>query len=92
MQQQKISTSGGIMAVYEKETKKSADIVMEQAVKFFAGSPPGMTITNQDKCCVSFEGGGGFVNVEVTPKDKGATINLETREWDYWAQRFLEKL
>jgi hypothetical protein len=80
------------MAVYEKETKKGADTVMEQAIKFFAGSPPGMTIKSQDKSCATFEGGGGYVNVTVTAKDKGATINLETREWDYWAKKFLEKL
>ena len=80
------------MAVYEKQTKQSADKVMEKAVKFFAGKPPGLKIKAQDKCCAEFEGGGGFVNINVSAKDKGSTVNLETREWDYWAQKFLEKL
>jgi hypothetical protein len=80
------------MAVYEKQAKQTADKVMEKAIKFFAGSPPGLKIKAQDDCCVEFEGGGGYVNVTVSAKDKGSVINLETREWDYWAQKFLEKL
>jgi hypothetical protein len=80
------------MAVYEKQSKNSAEKVMEKAIKFFAGSPPGLTIKTQESNFAAFEGGGGFVNVEVVKKDKGSTVNIETREWDYWAQKFLEKL
>jgi hypothetical protein len=80
------------MKVIEKQSKESAEKVIGKAVKFFAGSPPGLKIKSQDACCVEFEGGGGFVNVEVTVKGKGSTVEIETREWDYWVAKFLTEL
>jgi hypothetical protein len=82
------------MAVYSKESKHSAQQVIDKAVKFFTSKPLHLKSQEiKDGCpCASFEGGGGFVNVTASDKGKGSEVNLETREWDYWVQHFLEEI
>jgi hypothetical protein len=42
--------------------------------------------------CARFEGGGGHVLVQLCKVDAGVEVERETREWDYDAKQFLEKI
>jgi len=82
------------MAAYSKDSKHSAQQVIEKAVKFFGSKPLHLKTRDvKDDClCASFEGGGGFVNLTASDKAKGSEVNLETREWDYWVEKFMEEI
>jgi hypothetical protein len=40
----------------------------------------------------TFEGGGGGVAVNACPDQKGATVEIESREWDYQAKEFIRQI
>ncbi len=81
------------MVRYEKETRRSPDEVMERALKFFGPQGLGMTVEEQGDCCLYFSGGGGYVQVQLARAEKNRTlVTVESREWDYQALRFLEKV
>jgi hypothetical protein len=82
------------MIVYEVKTKKSIETVKEKAEKFFGTDGLGMKITNDDPCCISFSGGGGFVGINFSEdkNDKKITVELQSREWDYQVNKFTELL
>ncbi|MCX7855661.1 MAG: hypothetical protein N2556_06765 [Anaerolineae bacterium] len=81
------------MARYSKDTRKSPDQVLERALAFFGPSGLGMTVEEQNECCLFLTGGGGYVLVQIELGESGRTsVILETREWDYQAMRFLEIL
>ena len=46
----------------------------------------------RNPCCISFEGAGGYVAVSVVDKDNHRTVDVESREFEYQAKRFLETL
>ncbi|MCK5559904.1 MAG: hypothetical protein KAJ51_04900, partial [Thermoplasmata archaeon] len=57
-----------------------------------------MKLIKRNKCCLSFEGGGGHVTVAAARcKPDRTDVDLETREWDYhpsanvWAQLLQSK-
>jgi len=74
-----------------KESKLAPAAVVEKAVEFFGPSGQGMTILDQDHCCVRFEGGGGFVSVQSADLEgeKGSQVTIEGREWDYQIKQFV---
>jgi hypothetical protein len=45
-----------------------------------------------NRCCICFEGGGGYVAVSVVEESKMRTVDVETREFEYQVTRFLETL
>jgi hypothetical protein len=49
-------------------------------------------VTEQNPCCFSFAGGGGYVSVTVSAGEKKTTVELETREWDYQVQQFMREI
>ena len=80
------------MARYSLETKKSAKEVIERAVAFFGERGLGLSVVEQNSCCVTLEGGGGHVSVTANPGEKKTVVDLETREWDYHVRRFMSEL
>jgi hypothetical protein len=42
--------------------------------------------------CVHFEGGGGHVSVTVSLADRKTSVDLATREWDYFVKLFARKI
>jgi hypothetical protein len=46
----------------------------------------------RNPCCISFEGAGGYVAVSVVDKDKYRIADVETREFEYQVERFLETI
>jgi hypothetical protein len=43
-------------------------------------------------CCISFSGAGGYLTVTVVEDAGGREVDVETREFEYPARRFLEGL
>jgi hypothetical protein len=74
------------------ESKLSPEEVIKWAVKFFGPEGYGLEVTEQDNCCGQFEGGGGGVRVIASTAEKGSTVDIESREWDYQAKEFIGKI
>lgn len=80
------------MMKISKKSKKSSEEVIKRAVKFFGPGGYGLKVLEEGSCCANFEGGGGGVNITVTEEKKGSSVDIESREWDYQARAFLEKI
>jgi hypothetical protein len=75
-----------------KESKLSAEQVLERAVKFFGEGGVGLDLTSQSENFVRFAGGGGSVVVEVKAGSKRTEVDILSVEWDYQAKQFLKKI
>jgi hypothetical protein len=73
---------------YGIETELKTSEVLDLAEGYFGVGGLGLERTSRDDCCVSFEGGGGLVIVTVIEGEK-TSVDLETREWDYHAKKFM---
>lgn len=79
------------MARYGKDSKRKTATILEEAVKFF-GDEWGLALEQQTQTRVLFTGGGGHVSVQVNETDQGSDVELETREWDRQAEKFLRRI
>lgn len=77
------------MPLYSVKTKKSPGKVVEQAKAYFGEEGLGLSISEENPCCVTFEGGGGYVSVTASQQEGKTEVELETREWDYHVQKFM---
>ena len=69
------------MIVLGKETKKKRDELLKKAKSFFGPGGEGLTISSEGNCCITFDGGGGFVTVTITEEESGHTrIKVESRK------------
>ena len=75
-----------------KQTKLDREEVIDRAAKFFGKDGEGLEETERNPCCISFEGVGGYVLVSIVDDEDGKkrTVDLETREFEYQAKRFLD--
>ncbi len=73
-------------------TKRNPDEVVKKALEFFGSGSYGLRVTKQTDTCVSFEGGGGGITVTACTDDKGTSVDLETREWEYQVKEFARKI
>ena len=69
-------------------TKNKPEVVVRKALGFFGPGGYGLNITGQSDSCAYFEGGGGGVSVTTCADDKGTSVELETREWEYQVKEF----
>jgi len=78
----------------EKSSKLAQSEVMDKAVAHFGPGGLELEVTERAECCARFEGGGGYVFVQVGEgKDgKGSQVEVEGREWDYHIKRFLTRI
>ena len=74
------------------QTKLGPEEVIDRASKCFGKGGEGLQETMRNSCCIVFRGGGGFVSISIYDEEKKRTVDVETREFDYQANRFLEKL
>ncbi len=73
-------------------TKLSPEEAIKRAVEFFGPSGYGLEVKSEAADCAYFEGGGGGVNVTACTEDKGTSVELESREWDYQVREFIGKI
>ena len=90
------SRQGVAMARYGKTTKLTPkDVVLQAREHFGPEGELGLPISNESWNEVTFEGGGGSVAITALPRagTVGPTeVEILSREYDYWAERFLGKL
>ena len=79
---------------YSVNTKLTAKKVIEAALKYFGEGGLGLELTSQGTDCITFQGGGGHVEVTTCPKEgeKRLEVQILTREWDYQVQEFIGKI
>jgi hypothetical protein len=80
------------MPVYSVRTKKSPEEVVERARDYFGEGGLGLSVTVEDPCCITFEGGGGHVSVTASQEVDKTELVLETREWDYHVKTFMRQV
>jgi hypothetical protein len=73
-------------------TKSKPEELVKKALEFFGPGGYGLKVTEQNDTCASFEGGGGGVSVIACTDDKGTSVDLETREWEYQVKEFAKKI
>jgi hypothetical protein len=80
------------MIVISTETNKSQNEIIDFAVKFFSKNM-GLKITEQNPCCLIFgEMYQNYVMVTLNQKDSIFEVKVESREYDYFAKRFIEEI
>lgn len=75
-----------------KQTRLKPVQILEQAANYFGKDGLGLEEKEQNPCCVHFEGAGGYISINIVDEDKHRDVEVESREWDYQAKRFLEKI
>jgi len=72
-----------------KSTRLTATEIIDKAAAYFGDGGEGLAEKERGMCCVSFEGGGGYVAVSVTEDDKRRVVDVESREFEYQVKHFL---
>ncbi len=77
------------MISISKKTGKSRNIIRKSIDTYFGESGLGLNQSKPQNYCAYFEGGGGFVAVEILDEDDNRVINIQSREWEYHVKQFL---
>jgi hypothetical protein len=76
----------------ECKTKLSQEEALERVRRFFGKGGLGLELADEAPQCLSFVGGGGYVNATVCPEEAQTRIDLVTQEWDYQVKKFASSL
>ena len=83
---------GGAMLRFSRNTRLTRDKIMAKAEKFFGLEGEWLVEKDRSPCCVSFVGGGGYLVITIIEEQKMRVVDVETKEFDFQAKRFLELL
>ena len=75
-----------------KQTRLQPADIIDRASDYFGEGGEALEEKALNLCCISFEGGGGYVSVSIVDEDKHRIVDVEAREFEYQAKRFLGKL
>ena len=75
-----------------KQTRLASKEIIDQASKYFGKDGERLEEKERNPCCISFEGGGGYVSILISDQEKHRMVDVETREFDYQSKQFLAKL
>ncbi len=75
-----------------RETKLSPEKIKQKTKDFFGDKGLKLELTEEVNDCLSFAGGGGYVTVTISPKDKKNLVEIVTMEWEYQVKEFIGKL
>jgi hypothetical protein len=75
-----------------KKSRLKPDEILGKASRYFGKGGEGLDETERGPCCVSFSGAGGYVTVTVTEGGGQREVDVESREFEYQAKRFLESV
>ena len=83
----------------EVESKLSQQEVADKARDFFGPEGWGMKVVEFADCCARFEGGGGQVYVQTSPRrdedgqvQPGSRVEIQGREWEHQVKEFLGQI
>jgi len=72
-----------------RHTRLTPENVIGRASDFFGEGGEALTERQRHSCCITFEGAGGYVTVSVVQEDSYRIVEVEAREFEYQAKRFL---
>ena len=75
-----------------KKSRLDPDEILVKALRYFGKDGEGSDETERGACCVSFSGAGGYVTVAVSERSDLREVDVETREFEYQAKRFLDSV
>lgn len=75
-----------------KTLRLSPEEIITRASQFFGKGGEGLLEMERGACCISFSGAGGHVTVLVSELDNHRTVDVESKEFDYQAKKFLQSL
>ena len=75
-----------------KDSRLAPDRVLETAERFFGPGGLGLDVVYRREDTLLFEGGGGSVAVQACPANGGSAVNVDAREWEQPAERFLSEI
>lgn len=75
-----------------KRTGLVPEEVIKRALKFFGKGGEELEEKERNRCCISFEGGGGYVSIAIVDEEKRSIVDVETREFEYQTKRFMQTL
>lgn len=75
-----------------KATRWDVPRVIEAAERFFGPAGIGLTERERGPCGIVFAAADGYVAVEVVDAETGRRVEVESREYEYHAERFLATL
>lgn len=76
----------------EIETNLSQKDACNAVKSYFGTGGLGLQLDQEGPDCLSFTGGGGFVNASICCPSEGKTkIELKSKEWDQQVKAFAEK-
>lgn len=81
------------MGRYSVKTKLSPEEVVKKAKAYFGEGGTGLEVTEEGACCISFEGGGGFISVSMdadAEESELTEVELTTREWTFDVKQFMK--
>ncbi|NWF56590.1 MAG: hypothetical protein HXY45_17520 [Syntrophaceae bacterium] len=76
----------------EGKTKLNPEETLKRLKKYFGKGGQGLEVAEEGVSCISFSGGGGYVNATVCPEAGKTRVNLVAKEWEYQAKEFLSQL
>lgn len=80
-----------MIRISKKSRLKPAEIIAKASLYFGKGGE-GLDETERGPCCVSFSGAGGHVTVTVVEENNQREVDVESREFEYQAKRFLQSI
>jgi hypothetical protein len=75
-----------------KQTRLKPEQILLQAIHYFGKDGLGLEEKEQNPCCIYFEGAGGYISINIHDDDRYRDVEVESREWDYQAKRFLAQM
>ena len=75
-----------------KTTQTPRAAIKDQLNSYFGPRGLGLHFVEQTCYCAYFQGGGGYVAVDITDEDNSRVVDIQSMEWEYHAKRFLTKI
>lgn len=75
-----------------KKTAKSRRTLKKQIDRYFGKNGLGLHPVAPRCACACFEGGGGYVIVDILDQQNSRIIDIQSREWEYAAERFMRMI
>ena len=76
----------------EKNTRLGREEILRRASEYFGENGVGLSETCRNRCTIAFEGAGGYLSATIIEKDAERLVEVESREFEYFAQRFLDQV
>ena len=74
-----------------KKTKKSRPILRKEIVKYFGENGLGLTSKDPFNFFAYFEGGDGYVAVDILDEEDFRIIDVQAMAWEHHVKQFLDK-